>query len=129
MCSVCQKTQCLCGFQAEQMPIFICSDLFRCVPFSVCNYQNQLDHGHIAASTIVERNAQLKEALETSANPTQLLRRCFTKTWELLRTKTYLTEMYEGIELPDPKDPANIPTAKTISKIVFKFPHKGKKKN
>ena len=83
---------------------------------------------HIAASTIVERNAQLKEALATSANPTQLLRRCFTKTWELLRTKTYLTEMYEGIKLPDPKDPANIPTAKTISEIVFNFPHKGKKK-
>lgn len=83
---------------------------------------------HIAASTIVERNAQLKEALATSANPTQLLQRCFKKTWELLRTKTYLTEMYEGIELPDPKNPANIPTAKTLSKIVFNFPHKGKKK-
>lgn len=83
---------------------------------------------HLAASTIVERNEQLKQALESSANPTQLLQRCFKKTWELLRTGTRLTELYEDIQLPDPKDPANIPTASTLSKMVFNFPHKGKVK-
>lgn len=83
---------------------------------------------HLAASTIVERNPQLKQALESSANPTQLLSRCFKKTWELLRSKTYLEDMYKDIELPNPNDPAAIPTASNLSKMVFRFPHKGKKK-
>lgn len=83
---------------------------------------------HIAASTIVERNAQLKEALATSANPTQLLQRCFKKTWELLQTKTYLRDIYKNIEMPNPNDPANIPTPKTLSKLVFHINHEGKKK-
>ena len=83
---------------------------------------------HLAASTIIERNPQFKEALERSTNQTQLLQRCFKKTWELLRSKTFLSDMYKDIELPDPKDPANIPTTKTLNSMVFKFPHNGKKK-
>ena len=77
----------------------------------------------IKASTIIERNPQLKERLEATANEhkAQFLKRVFSKTWELLRTRTKLTEVYEDIQLPNPNDPAAIPTAKTLSDIVFTF--------
>ena len=81
----------------------------------------------IKASTIIERNPQLQQRLETVKNKTDLLKTTFTKTWELLRTETDLLTTYKDIELPDPKDPAFIPTAKTVNTLVFKFPHKGKK--
>lgn len=83
---------------------------------------------NISAQTLIDRNEQLKIALESSKNPPQLLQRCFKKTWELLRTKTKLTEMYKDIELPDPKNPANIPTPKTLKTTIFYFRHNGKKK-
>jgi len=82
----------------------------------------------IKASTLIERNVQLAERLETAENPRALLKRVFTKTWELLRTKTRLTEFYKNIQLPDPKDPAFMPTTRTLDKVVFTFPHEGKKK-
>ena len=81
----------------------------------------------IKASTLIERNVQLAERLATSRNPRALLKTTFTKTWEILRTKTRLKEVYQDIELPDPKDPAFIPTMATLDKVVFTFPHKGKK--
>lgn len=81
----------------------------------------------IKASTLIERNVQLAERLATSRNPRALLKTTFTKTWELLRTKTRLQEVYQDIELPDPKDPAFIPTMATLDKVVFTFQHKGKK--
>lgn len=82
---------------------------------------------NIKASTIVERNPQLQRRLEETAKPAQLLKRTFEKTWELLRDKTRLTEVYKEIQLPDPKNPATIPTPKSLSDTVFTFPHKGKK--
>ena len=54
-----------------------------------------------------------------------LLKRIFKRTWELLREQTHLTEVYKNIQLPDPNDPKNIPTAKTLN-MVFSFPHEGK---
>ena len=81
----------------------------------------------IKASTLVERNVQLADRLETAKNPRALLDRTFKKTWELLRTKTRLQEAYKDIELPDPDDPRFMPTMKTLDKVVFTFPHKGKK--
>lgn len=84
---------------------------------------------HIAASTLVERNVQLAERLEADPqHRAQLLKRVFTKTWELLRDKTKLAEVYKNIELPDPKDPAYIPTVKGLSSMVFEIKHDGKKK-
>lgn len=82
----------------------------------------------IKASTIVERNVQLQERLQTNAKPNRLLSTTFKKTWELLRTKTTLGQSYYNIQLPDPKDPANIPTMKTLETTVFKFQHDGKAK-
>ena len=81
----------------------------------------------IKASTIIERNPQFQQRLEVSTNKTQLLRTCFSKTWELLKEETDLLTAYKDIKLPDPKDPAFIPTAKTVDTIVFSFPHSGKK--
>lgn len=80
----------------------------------------------IKASTIVERNVQLQERLSNHAKPNLLLSRTFKKTWELLRTKTALEQSYCNIQLPDPKDPANIPTMSTLETTVFKFQHDGK---
>lgn len=81
----------------------------------------------IKANTIIERNPQLQQRLENSTNKRQFLKRTFEKTWELLRTKTRLQEVYRNIQLPDPKDPANIPTVATLESTVFSFPHDGKK--
>lgn len=82
----------------------------------------------IKASTLIERNVQLAERLEAAKNPRALLKTTFTKTWELLRTKTRLTEAYKNIQLPEPNDPAFMPTMKTLDKVVFTFPHEGKNK-
>lgn len=85
---------------------------------------------HIKASTLVERNPQLAERLaQDPTHKAQLLKRVFTKTWELLRTKTRLQEAYKNIELPDPKNPAFIPTAKNLNTLVLEFPHEGKKED
>lgn len=80
----------------------------------------------IKASTIVERNVQLQDRLSNHAKPNLLLSRTFKKTWELLRNKTTLGQSYCNIQLPDPKDPANIPTMSTLETTVFKFQHDGK---
>lgn len=82
---------------------------------------------HIKASTIVERNEVLKLRLSKSTNPLQLLSRVFKRTWELLREQTNLLEAYKDIKLPDPEDICFIPTPSNLDKLVFEFPHKGKK--
>ena len=81
----------------------------------------------IKASTLIERNVQLAERLESAKNPRTLLKTTFTKTWELLKTKTRLTEFYKNIQLPEPNNPAFMPTMRTLNKVVFTFPHEGKK--
>lgn len=82
----------------------------------------------ISAETLIDRNLILKQQLEGNNKKNRVLQRCFSKTWELLRNKTDLQEWYPGIELPDPKDPANIPTYKQIHDTVFKIKHSGKKR-
>ena len=81
----------------------------------------------IKASTLIERNPQLQERLEYSKNKRQLLKRNFSKTWELLRSKTRLAEVYDGIELPDPNDPRYLPNETELENLVISFPHNGKK--
>ena len=83
---------------------------------------------HISAKTIVDRNENLKLRLENdSSHASRLLKRVFSKTWELLREKTRLTEYYDGIVLPDPSDIRNIPIYSQLYKHNFTFPHNGKK--
>ena len=86
---------------------------------------------HIRASTIVERNTQLKESLEaskTAADKNKKLNRAFSKAWELLRSQTLLTKVYKNIKLPDPKSSdfcKFIPTTSTLD-TIYEFPHEGK---
>lgn len=82
---------------------------------------------NIKAKTIIERNTQFAERLKTYSKPSTLLARTFKKTWELLDTQTYLKDYYKEIKLPDPKNPANIPTVKNMNTLVFKITHNGKK--
>lgn len=82
----------------------------------------------IKAQTLIERNPIFKEQLGRSANQRQLLTRVFKKTWQLLREKTDLREVYADIELPDENNPASIPTQKELSSYVIKIAHKGKVK-
>lgn len=81
---------------------------------------------NIAAKTLIERNPQLKERLKSSKNPSRVLRTCFKKTWELLSTMTDLKEKYKNIRLPNPNDPADIPTIGTLDKFVLVITHDGK---
>lgn len=85
---------------------------------------------HIRAKTIIERNPLLHKSLDgqTPSNKSTLLKRAFSKAWQLLRTKTILTETYINIQLPDPQDSAAIPTASTLD-MVLEFPHNGKNRN
>jgi len=82
---------------------------------------------HIRAKTIVGRSSLLKESLRDSytQNKDAVLRRSFSKAWELLRTKTRLSDVYKDLELPDPENPRDIPTSATLD-MVFRFPHKAK---
>lgn len=90
---------------------------------------------HIKANTIIERNLLLKEAIEqckTINNKNIILKRSFSKAWELLLTKTNLTQYYKNIELPD-VDAEHfiknwIPTITTLN-MNFEFKHEGKIKN
>lgn len=96
---------------------------------------------HIKASTLINRNVQLAERLENDPqHRAQLLKRVFTKTWELMKTKTKLAERYKNLrvsvdknsdgvllETLDPKDPAFIPTVKSLNNLCFYFPNDGKK--
>lgn len=84
---------------------------------------------HIRASSIVERNLQLQASLNglQTADKNKVLKRAFSKTWELLRTQTDIDKVYKNIKLPDPNDPVYLPTYKNLENTVFEFPHEGKK--
>lgn len=84
---------------------------------------------HIKAKTIIDRVPQLQAAIAKStstSNQNLILKRAFTKAWEILETQTKLREKYPTIVLPDPKDPQNIPTMVRLD-YVFEFPHGGGK--
>lgn len=95
---------------------------------------------NIKASTLVERNVQLAERLENDPqHRAQLLKRVFTKTWELMKTKTSLAQRYKNLRVSidknsdgvllaelNPKNPTFIPTAKNLKDLCFYFPNEGK---
>lgn len=98
---------------------------------------------NMSLKTLIERNVQLAERLDSDPqHRAQLLKRVFTKTWELLKEKTDLVNRYEDLRITtnrgeidnatpladlDPKSPAFVPTVKDIETLVYYFPHKGKK--
>ncbi len=81
---------------------------------------------NVTAATLVNRNAFLREELEgaDSKHRQQVLNRVFRKTWELLWTETYLSDIYDGICL---KCKDEIPKYKNLRNEKFEFPHKGKR--
>lgn len=95
---------------------------------------------NLKASTLIERNVQFAERLESDPqHKAQLLKRVFTKTWELMQTKTSLAQRYKNLRVSveknsngvlltelNPKDPAFIPTVKNLKDLCFYFPHDGK---
>ena len=87
--------------------------------------RGKLNEFSISAESLIERNPLLKYQL-TKKNPAQTLKRCFVKTWELLEAETDLKEKYINIKLPDPRNPADIPTLKGLSDHVIKITHYGK---
>lgn len=87
---------------------------------------------HIKASSLIERNVQLAKRLEHSKNPRAILKTTFTKTWELLESKTRLDQVYKDILLPRKNEkgqypPEFMPTVSNLD-IMFEFPHKGRLK-
>lgn len=79
----------------------------------------------IMAETLIERNTLFKTRLEESKNKRVLLQRCFTNTWKYLKECTDLEKKYIDIELPDPKNPANIPSVATLKNFKIVIRHKG----
>lgn len=82
---------------------------------------------HAKASTIIHECPELEYALENcsiTSDKNNLLRRAFSKAWELMRDPKYsqLCERYKDIQIP-----SAVPTASTLD-MVFEFPHKGKSK-
>ncbi|MCH5174191.1 MAG: hypothetical protein J1D85_08315 [Bacteroidales bacterium] len=77
----------------------------------------------IRAQAIVDRCPDLKNALDaaTPSNRALILKRAFSKAWELLRTQTWLEKTYRNIRFPD-----DIPRYSDLNKRVFEFPHEGK---
>lgn len=85
---------------------------------------------HIRVKTIINKTCLLERSLrgQSTGNRNNMLRRTFSKAWELLRSKTSLCSTYKDIQLPDPEDPECIPTCSTLDR-VFSFPHAGKGKD
>ena len=77
---------------------------------------------HIRAQTIIDRCPDLKNALDAAAssNKSLILKRAFSKAWQLLPKQTRLAEVYRNIKFP-----TAVPTASTLD-MVFEFPHDGK---
>ncbi|MCR4882513.1 MAG: hypothetical protein K6A68_03025 [Clostridiales bacterium] len=76
---------------------------------------------HISAAELISRNEILKARLEqadTKSYKTKILRRCFEKTYELLKNETYLVEKYKDIEFP-----TVIPTVNNFRQVTLNFPH------
>ena len=78
---------------------------------------------HITAREIINRCPDLKNALEnekTSSGKSRILRRAFTKAWQLLKTQTELQDHYKNIQFP-----TAIPTSSSLD-MKIEFPHEGK---
>ena len=78
---------------------------------------------HIKARTIVDRCPDLRNALDaanTSSDKGKIIRRAFSKAWQLLPEQTRLAEVYKNIQFP-----TAIPTASQLD-MIFEFPHDGK---
>lgn len=81
---------------------------------------------NIMVKTIIDDCPDIKNALEnakSAADKNKILKRAFSKAWELLETKTTLREHYKNIKFP-----TLIPTVSTMDTLL-EFPHDGTIKN
>ena len=79
----------------------------------------------ITVSELISRNESLKMMLDSASSnsyKTKILRRCFEKTYELLKEETWLLEKYSRLKIPN-----DIPTVRTMNTLTLKFPHCGRK--
>ena len=86
---------------------------------------------HISAQTLYNRNPYLQKRLSDcdAKNRSKILKRTFSKTWQLLETMTNLRNVYDGIIFPDPMDAKNIPKYDHLASSVYEFRHNGKIRN
>ena len=79
---------------------------------------------NIRANTIIERTCLLRHSLmgKNTSTKNSVLKKAFSKAWELLESKTALQKVYKDIQLPSPEE---IPTTSNLD-MVFRFPHTGK---
>lgn len=80
---------------------------------------------HINALELVNRCEHLRLDLEKASlnYKNTILRRTFTRAWELLEEQTTLREHYRNIQFPFPE---KMPTYLRLGKVTFEFPHEGK---
>lgn len=83
---------------------------------------------HINARELVSRCEHLTRNLEgkDTNHRNTILRRAFTRAWELLKEQTILEETYLHIQFPFPE---KMPTYSKLDKVTFEFPHEGKIKS
>ena len=93
----------------------------------ICNTIERTGNNYtprLTVNTIIDRVSGFREALnncKSSSNRTTMLRKAFSKAFELLKTKTYLKDVYKDIKLP-----TQIPTSSTYKEMCYYMPHKGK---
>lgn len=78
---------------------------------------------HISAQAIIDDCPVIKNALEnakSAADKNKILKRAFSKAWELLETKTTLRDHYKNIRWEK-----KIPTVSTLNEVMLEFPHDG----
>lgn len=83
---------------------------------------------HIKAKTIIDRIPILKNSIDnckTTSDKNKMLKRAFSKAWDILPKHTKLKETYQDIKLPSSTD---VPSMSSLD-IVYKFPHNGKTKS
>lgn len=83
---------------------------------------------HIKAKTIIDRIPILKNSIDnckTTSDKNKMLKRAFSKAWDILPKHTKLKETYQDIKLPSSTD---VPSMSSLD-IVYKFPHNGKNKS
>lgn len=83
---------------------------------------------HIKAKTIIDRIPILKNSIDnckTTSDKNKMLKRAFSKAWDILPKHTKLKETYQDIKLPLSTD---VPSMSSLD-IVYKFPHNGKTKS
>ena len=83
---------------------------------------------HISADTIIQRFPDFLDDLnkaKSTSNKNTMLKRTFSKAWELLRTQTWLDEKFIDFKFPDINDTPSITEIKTK---VWEFKHKGLRK-